>query len=201
MEKTNRSIMLAAPAAVVAFMLAFAVPGTALLGTQSSTTDSVGPHGYVTVSVMRDGQEVYHHEDHNDITVDGRDFIAQQIGQTTGIATNGANFIALTTTDITPSGLVAAGSVLTGEISSGGLARAQGTYAHTNDAATFTITRTFTASATHTNIQGGGLFNAAVTGSPGAGGDDGTMVAVNEFTPVTLQNNDQLTITWTITLS
>lgn len=197
MEKTNRSIMLAAPAAVVAFMLAFAVPGTALLGTQS-TTDSVGPHGYVTVSVIRDGQEVYHHEDHNLITNAGKDFISAQIGSTSP-GGNGANFIALSTTAVTPA---AGDTALAGEITTGGLSRGTaGTYAHTNGQSTFTVSKTFTASATHTNVQSAGLFTAAVTGTPGAGGDDGTMMAENTFTSVTLQNNDQLTITWTITLS
>jgi hypothetical protein len=187
MEKTNRSIMLAAPAAVVAFMLAFAVPGTALLG-NLSTTDSVGPHGYVTVSVIRDGQEVYHHEDHNLITNAGKDFISAQIGSTSP-GNNGANYIALTTTSITPA---AGDTTLAGEITGGGLQRAQGTYAHSNGQNTFTVTRTFTAGQTFTNVQGAGLFTAS---------SSGTMMAENTFTAVTLQNNDQLTITWTITLS
>lgn len=181
----------AVPGLAVAIMLVLAVPGSALVGTQV-TTDSIGPHGYVTVSVVREGQEIYRHEDHNDITVDGFDFIAQQISSTS-ISTAGANYIALTETDITPATLAgSAGAVLTDEIADGnGLNRAQGTYAHTEDTTSFTISNTFEADANYTDVQGAGLFTAA---------SGGTMVAVNEFTPVSLADGDQLTITWTITL-
>ncbi|MGI0019187.1 MAG: hypothetical protein ACREAY_01810 [Nitrososphaera sp.] len=197
MEKSNRGILLAAPVAMAALLLGLVAPGTALMSTQA-TTDSVGPHGYVVVTVTRDGNEVYRHEDHNLITNAGKDFISAQIGSTTP-AGNGANFIALTTTAVTPA---AGDTALAGEITSGGLSRGTaGTYAHTNGQSTFTVTKQFSATATHTNVQSAGLFTAAVTGTPGAGGDDGTMMAENTFSSVTLQNGDQLTITWTITLS
>ena len=197
MEKSNRGILLAAPVAMAALLLGLVAPGTALLGTQP-TTDSVGPHGYVVVTVTRDGNEVYRHEDHNLITNAGKDFISVQIGQTSGIGSNGANFIALSTNAAAPA---AGDTTLAGEITSGGLARSQGAYAHTNGQNTFTITEQFSASATHTDVLKAGLFTAAVTGTPGAGGDDGIMMAENTFSAVTLQNGDQLTITWTITLS
>jgi hypothetical protein len=188
MEKMNRGILMAAPALAVAFMLTLALPGTALLGTQP-TTDSVGPHGYVVVTVTRDGNEVYRHEDHNLITNAGKDFISVQIGQTTGIGSNGANFIALSNSTSAPA---AGDTTLAGEITTGGLARSQGAYAHTNGQTTYTITEQFSATATHTAVQKAGLFTAA---------SSGTMMAENTFSSVTLQNGDQLTITWTITLS
>ena len=198
MEKTNRGVMMAAPAAMAVLLLGVLAPGTALFGAQKATTDSVGPHGYVVISAKHaDGTEFYHHEDHNLITTVGKDFISKQIGGTTGIETNGANYIALTTTAVTPA---AGDTALSGEITTGGLGRAQGTYAHTAGQNTFTVSKTFTATATATNVQAAGLFTAAVTGTPGAGGDDGTMMAENQFTAVSLANNDQLTITWTITL-
>ena len=207
MTDTKSLLMGAVPGVALAVLLVFAVPGSALVGS-NVMTDSVGPHGYVTVSVVRDGQEIYHHEDHNDITVDGFDFIAQQIsGNTLGTGSNpvttGANWIALTSTNIDPTTLAAsAGAVLTDEIADGnGLDRAQGVYAHTNDTASLTITETFAATGAYTAVQGAGLFTADVTGTPGSGGDDGTMVAVNEFTSVTLASGDQLTITWTLSLS
>jgi hypothetical protein len=188
MEKFDRGIiMIAAPAAIAALVLGLFAPGTALLGTQA-TTDSVGPHGYVVVTVTRDGNEIYRHEEHNLITNAGKDFISAQIGSTAP-GSNGANYIALTTTSLN---LAASDTTLAGEITSGGLARAQGTYAHTNGQNTFTVTKTFTASQAFTNVQGAGLFTASSTG---------TMMAENTFTSVSLANNDQLTITWTITLS
>ncbi len=196
MEKSKGGILMAASALAVAFMLALVLPGTALMSTMT-TTDSVVPHGYVVVTVTRDGNEVYRHEDHNLITNAGKDFISAQIGSTSP-GNNGANFIALSVNTAAPA---AGDTALAGEITSGGLERSQGAYAHTNGQNTFTITEQFSATATHTAVQKAGLFTAAVTGTPGAGGDDGTMVAENTFSSVTLQNGDQLTITWTITLS
>jgi hypothetical protein len=189
MEKTNRGIMFAAaPAAMAVLLLGVIAPGTALFGAQKATTDSVGPHGYVVVTVTRDGQEIYRNEQHNLITNVGKDFISAQIGATTPGA-NGANYIALTTTAVTPA---AGDTALSGEITTGGLGRAQGTYAHTAGQNTFTVSKTFTATASATNVQAAGLFTAS---------SSGTMMAENTFTSVSLANNDQLTITWTITLS
>jgi len=184
----NKSLLMGAvPGVALAVLLVFAVPGSALVGTQV-TTDSVGPHGYVTVSVVRDGQEIYHHEDHNVITDAGKDFISAQLGSTSP-GTNGANYIALSSDT---GGADAADTTLAAEITTGGLARSQGDYAHTGGEDTFTVTETFTASATHTDVQLAGLFTASSAG---------TMMAENTFTSVSLANGDQLTITWTITLT
>ena len=194
MEKKS-VLMGAVPGVALAIFLVLAVPGSALVS--NSTTDNFPVHGYVTVSVLRDGNEIYHHEDHNLITDAGKDFIRGQIGATSGIGTNGANYIALTTNSDAPD---EGDTALASEITSGGLSRSQGVYAEVSTDQ-FTITETFTATATHTAVQKAGLFTAAVTGTPGAGGDDGIMMAENTFTSVSLANNDQLTITWTITLS
>ena len=188
MANMNRGIMMAAPAAMAVLLLGVLAPDTALFGAQKATNDSVGPHGYVVISAKHaDGTEFYHHEDHNLITAAGKDFISAQIGSTTP-GGNGANYIALTNTAITPA---AGDTTLSGEITTNGLARAQGTYAHTAGQSTFTISKTFTATASQ-GAQAAGLFTA---------GSAGTMMAENTFTPVSLANNDQLTITWTITLS
>lgn len=185
MEKKN-VLMGAVPGVALAVLMVFAIPGAAIVS--NVTTDSFPVHGYVTVSVLRGGQEIYHHEDHNLITNAGKDFISAQLGSTSA-ASNGANYIALSTNTAAPA---ATDTTLTGEITSGGLERSQGTYAHTNGQSTFTVSKTFTASATHTAVQKAGLFTAA-TG--------GTMMAENTFTSVSLASGDQLTITWTITLS
>lgn len=188
MANMNRGIMMAAPAAMAVLLLGVLAPGTALFGAQKATTDSVGPHGYVVISAKHaDGTEFYHHEDHNLITAAGKDFISAQIGSITP-GGNGANYIALTNTAITPA---AGDTALSGEITSNGLARAQGTYAHTVGQSTFTVSKTFTATASQ-SAQAAGLFTASSAG---------TMMAENTFTSVSLANNDQLTITWTITLS
>lgn len=208
MEKsTNGIITAAAPVAFVALLLGVIAPGTALFGAQTTTTDSVGPHGYVVVTVTRDGNEIYRHEDHNLITNAGKDFISTQLGSTAPGA-NGANWIGLSTNTKAPSALdtcisTTDGGTTSAEIDTGGgLDRLQATYAHTAGTNTYTETRLFTADATYTSVQKAGLFTANVGGANTClGGDDGTMMAENTFTPVTLNSGDQLTITWTITLS
>lgn len=187
MVQTKSMLVGAAPGVALALLMVLAIPSAAIAGTQTAT-DNIGPHGYVTVTVTRDGQEIYRHEDHNLITNAGKDFISAQIGSTSP-GSNGANYIALTTDSTAPA---AGDTTLTGEITTGGLERAPGTYGHTNGQNTFTVTKTFTASATHTNVQKGGLFTAA---------SSGTMMAESTFTAVSLASGDQLTITWTITLS
>jgi hypothetical protein len=201
MTDTKSLLMGAIPGIALAVLLVTAVPGSALVGSQV-TTDSVGAHGYVTVSVTRDGQEIYRHEDHNVITTAGLDFIRQQIGSSVAAggsapASSGANFIALSSN---ADGASAAHTALAGEITAGGLQRSQGDYAEvsTNQ---FTITETFAATAGHSDVRLAGLFTGPVVGTPGEGDDDGIMMAENIFTAVTLANGDQLTITWTITLS
>lgn len=189
--QTNLGILFAAvPTAFAVLLLSGIVPGAVLLGyQQSSPSDSVGPHGYVVVTVTRDGQEIYRSEQHNMITNAGKDFIAQQIGASSGLGTNGANFIGLTTTEVTPA---AGDTTLANEITGGGLARAQGNFTHTAGQNTFVVSKTFAATQSFSNVQSAGLFTAS-TG--------GIMMAENNFTAVNLANNDKLTITWTITLS
>jgi uncharacterized membrane protein len=183
----NKHVLMGAvPGVALAVFLVLAVPGSAFVS--NTTTDNFPVHGYVTVSVLRDGQEIYHHEDHNLITNAGKDFISAQLGSTSP-GTNGANFIALSSNTAAPA---AGDTTLTGEITTGGLARAQGTYAHTTGTSTYTVTNTFTATASHTAVQKAGLFTASTAG---------TMMAENTFTSVSLASGDQLTITWTITLS
>lgn len=208
MEKTNRGIMMAAPAAMAVLLLGVLAPGTALFGAQKATTDSVGPRGYVVVEAKHpDGTVFYRNEDHNVITTVGKDFIAGQIGNTTGISTNGANFIGLSTdtkaADASDKCISTTnGGTTSAELTANGLGRAQGTFAHTTGQNTYTVTKTFTAATAGTNnVQKAGLFTATANGDTCAGSNDGTMMAENIFTPVSLAVNDQLTITWTITLS
>jgi len=145
-------------------------------------------YGKVNVVHIRDGQVLMNVTSRNLITNAGKDFIARQLGSTSP-APNGANYIALSTDSTTPS---ASDTTLPGEITYGGLARSQGTYSHEDGTNTFTIQKTFTATTSFTGVQKAGLFTAP-TG--------GTMLAVNTFTPINLQNGDQLQITWTITIT
>lgn len=126
---------------------------------------------------------------HNLLTNGGRDFIHAQAYRNTSAGTEGSRYIAVTS----DSGAPAAGdTTLASEITTNGLGRAAATTnTHTNGTNTSVLGITFTASGTHTNVQKSGLFNQASTG---------TMTHENTFTPVSLATNDQLQISWTLTL-
>jgi len=197
--------MLSAPAVAAVLMGAMLVGGV-LPNTTDKISEGFNPTGYVTVSVVRDGNEIYHYEEHNLITNAGRNFIALQLGDTTGLGTNGANYIGLSTnskaTALTDTCISTTdGGTTSAEITGDGLVRSQGAFAHTADTDTWTITEQFTASgAGHTGVERAGLFTAAANGDTCAGSNDGVMVAGNSFSSVNLASGDQLTITWTIDL-
>jgi hypothetical protein len=175
-----------APTAM-ALVVVVLLPGNFLPSANTTFSDSFRPTGHVQVTVERDGVVISSYQSHNLITNAGKDFISAQLGSTSPGA-NGANYIALTNTAITPA---AGDTTLSGEISTNGLARAQGAYAHTNGQNTFTVTKTFTATGAQ-SAQAAGLFTASSAG---------TMMAENTFTAVSLQAGDSITITWTITLA
>jgi len=149
------------------------------------------PNGDV---IAQDGQKGSYQdwnaqEVHNLLTTAGRDWLHLQGYETTGLSTNGGNYLVLSTdTD----GAAVGHTAVDGEITENGLQRAIGTVAHVAGQTTSTIAKTFTASDTHTAVQLAGLLTAASTG---------TLVHEATFTAVTLENNDQLAVTWTITLS
>jgi hypothetical protein len=182
--------------AIAAFLLGALMTSGPLLNTTNKFSEGLKPTGYVVVSVVRDGQEIYHYEDHNEITEGGVDFIIDQVSDSPS-ATLVAKHIALSTTASSGGSAVDDDNTsLTGEITTGGLERALGTFggytaAVADNDDNYTISATFTASATHSNVQRAGLFTASSAG---------TMVAENTFSAVNLASGDQLTITWTIDL-
>ncbi|MHB8546426.1 MAG: hypothetical protein ACYDAJ_06635 [Nitrosotalea sp.] len=151
--------------------------------------DGVGSVDTVTITV-RDlhGGIVSTQTTHNLITNAGKDFISAQIGSTAS-STNGANYIALTTDNISPA---AGDTTLASEITTGGLARAQGVYAHTGGTNTYTISKTFTASTSFTGVDKAGLFTTPSVGM---------MFAESAFSSVNLVSGDTISITWTVTLT
>lgn len=128
----------------------------------------------------------------NLLTKAGRDEIHTDMYTTTSKSGSGFNYIGLTTNSSAPD---PDDTALAGEITSGGLARIQAsTRTHTTGTNTSTIQHTFTASATHTAVIKSGLFDDAGPPVNGVMGHENTFDA-----PVTLQINDQLQVTWTIT--
>ena len=125
----------------------------------------------------------------NLLTNGGRDFIHAQAYTNVSAGTQGSRCIGVST----DSGAPAAGdTTMTGEISTNGLQRANATTnTHSAGTNTSTLGITFTATGAHTSVQKTALFNATSAG---------IMTHENTFTAVTLATNDQLQVTWTLTL-
>lgn len=129
------------------------------------------------------------------LTNAGKDMIAGAIG-TTSTQPAAANYIALTANSGSPA---AGDTTLTGEITtaSGGLVRAQATYAHTNGQSTYTLSKTFTANGSDSlpvTVAKIGIFNASSSGTMAYE----TLLAA---TATLSQSGDQLVLTETVTLS
>lgn len=123
----------------------------------------------------------------NVITNAGRDFLHQQGYATSGLGTNGLNWIGLSDDALTET---SASTTLSNEIAASGLARAQGTVAHTAGTNTTTIAKTFTATGT-VSCRKAALFTAS---------SGGTMNHALSFTQKNLDSGDVLSVTFTITL-
>jgi hypothetical protein len=121
----------------------------------------------------------------------GASWQAQLMGSAAGTP---AAYLALTATVITPA---KTDTTLTSEITTNGCARALATYggytapSSLNGAASFTLSKTFTATGSQT-VSSAALFNAASAGS--------LFVEAVLGTAATLANGDSLQITWTINI-
>jgi len=125
----------------------------------------------------------------NLMTLAGRDWMHAQLYTNTSAGTQGARYIAVSETTSVPDD---SWTTLTGEITTGGLARAAASPNPTHVAGTnVTITeKTFTASANFPNTQVVGLFNAS---------SSGTLAHVGRFTQVAnVQNGQNLRVLCTI---
>lgn len=90
----------------------------------------------------------------------------------------------------------AANTALTGEITTGGCARALCTYAHTNDAATFTLQKAFSVTASFPAIHRMGLLTASTSTAGGIMVFESVLNA-----DANVVSGDTLTVTDTVTLS
>lgn len=151
--------------------------------------------GWLTVEVKRANSDLWERVGdpspvHNTFTNAGRDLAHAQMYTNTSAGTRGCGYIASSTEGTTP---VAGDTTLASEISTNGLQRADaGTKTHTGGTNTTLIEHTFTASGAHTAVHKAALFNASSAG---------TMAhAANFSSDVTLATNDQLKISFTLTL-
>lgn len=92
------------------------------------------------------------------------------------------------------SAAAATDTALTGELTTGGCARAVATYAHTGGTSTYTMAKTFSVTATFPAIHKGALFSASNTT---AGGVMGLVAVLNADASVI--NGDSLAVTATVT--
>jgi len=135
------------------------------------------------VARHKDGTVFYDQWVHNLRTNAG---INWQYGQMAGTTAAVCTYIALSSDTGTPA---ATDTSVASEITTGGLARANGTASHTANATSYTVAYTFTATATQTAVQKAGLLNAS---------SSGTLCFENTFSAVSMQSGDTLAVTWTI---
>ncbi len=146
--------------------------------------------GFVTVikNKGRVDEQILSLNKENLLTEDGRDYIHEGIYTVTTGTARAFNFMALSSSTDTPA---TNHTAIDAEIATGGLTRVQATVlSHSDDTNVSTVEQTFTASATFSQVQLSGIFNA-VSGV--------TLGHENTFTPADLEINDTLTVTWTIT--
>lgn len=86
-----------------------------------------------------------------------------------------------------------------GEFTALGMARKIATYAHTNGTAVYTMSATWTATATVTLVRLAGLFGGSAKNAQGNTANN-ILFLENTFTATTLANNDQLSLTWTVNI-
>jgi hypothetical protein len=139
--------------------------------------------GYKTLSVD---------EGYNLITNAGAVFIHKQAYDTSGLSTNGLNYIAVSD-DLTSGNETATSTTLSNEIAVNGLSRAQGTVTlPTGAGRVTTVAKTFTATGTQ-SCKKAALFSAS---------SGGTLNHVLDFAATrSLINQDQLVVTFSLTIS
>ena len=130
----------------------------------------------------------------NDVTVNGIDWILDQLYINRSSGERGANFLALSNN---PTDTTLSDTTFSGEIQGSGLARvdvaAAGGITHASNTNTVVLSHVFTASAAVANIHKAALFQSSTETQP-----------VNNFTfasDTTLGVSERLTISWTISIS
>ncbi len=156
----------------------------------ASLVVDVATHSFhCTVYVQRVGEDPQFWSEHTgQITNIGKDFIKGKLSNSA--FTNATAYMAFISLSTSVTGPSATWRIIPSEIVTNELERAEGTYASTG-VGTWTVSHQFTASGTETDVQLTGI-NWLVT-------LDASLCAADTFTPVTLNNGDKITVTWTIT--
>ena len=157
--------------------------------------DSIHVIGHVkAVKTDIHGVETVVADDYNLLTVNGRDWLIQQLYTNSTAGTRGANYLALSTD---ADAAAASERTLDNEITGSGLARvdvaSSGTITHATGTNTVTISHTFRASAAVANIRKAGLFEASNSVLP--------RHLFSFASPTSLGVNEQLSVIWTVTIA
>jgi hypothetical protein len=159
----------------------------------SELTVDVGMHSFhINVYVdFADGthKDLGYHA--GSLTTVGKNFIEGVLGN--DAFANATHYIQYGCLSNSSTGFSAAWVNIPGEIVTGGLERAEMTYASTGDGV-WTLTYQWTASATNADVQRVGFCWDSVAG-------DGSLAWADTFTPVTLNSGDKLTVTGTTTVT
>jgi hypothetical protein len=183
--KREYFVAMAISVLVLAFTMSFAP-----LNKEDSTT-SLTYHSLVQVYTRGPGEDwKLISSRHNLVTNGGLNFIRDCLSTTgqCGAATSNFSFIAI---GGNTSALGAGDTILANEYSTNGLSRTVGTV-NVVGTGNWSVTKTWTDTTAASPVNTTGLFNAS---------SSGTLFAENYFTPVTLQINDQINVTWTIWVS
>lgn len=178
--------------AALAIVLVIIVSSVSVAPVQISSTLPSGVinyHSNVCVSHGRDGKTLFQECKSNVFTTRGKNMARDILGYWGNVTGSGIpTFIAIGNESVAAVGDTA----LDQEYSDSGLTRAAGTYiTDTANTGNWSIQKTFTSTVANKDVNGTGLFN-------NSGTDNSGLFAINNFTKVTLQNNDQINVTWTI---
>ena len=163
-----------------------------MLGTNDTKTNTVnvyeGTKYKATVCVYKNGELI--ECKHNLLTTIGANFTQQQLINPT--AGNYTKYISASSTAADCADT--SKTKLANEITTNGLARAECTLTSIN-ASSWNCTKTFTATGSLSAVQVAGYNWNSTSNSAG------NLFACSTFTPVNLENNDQLTLSWQVTIS
>ncbi len=155
-------------------------------GPSFSAESRTEPSGKVTVIGYRDGSLFYNYTTHNVIMTIGSTYIRDVLGWKNETHTNATISISLSA-DPTP---LKTWTILPTETTISGLTRADGTASVVNSTA-YQVVKSWTAGASAT-VNCTGLHWSPISLS------DGNMLAAASIDLVSLIQNDQLTVTWTV---
>lgn len=173
---------------ILGMILVFAI-GVYVGREQPSFEASSGsdPAGHVSVKVWRDGEVIHEYETHNLITTIGSTHLRNFLGWAN--QTNEESIYLSLSNDATP---LVSWTKLPGEITLSGLGRATGTPSVVN-ATAYQVTYTWTATDSE-SVQCTGLHWDAT------GDSSGNLLAAASISSVSLQDQDQLQVTWTVNI-